>query len=467
MEEMLKEKYIFYEEIGKGGSGKVFKAYDRHLQCLVAVKRFRAEDKISEKELGMLKELRHPVFPAVLDFLEDGEFKYLVMEYIEGRNLEDYIREKGAVGQEQAVEWALELAEVLTELHERKYPVIYRDMKPANIMIDEKNRVRLVDFGTALLRYQEGEEACAGGTWGYAAPEQFVKGGGMADERSDVYGLGTTLFHMLTGCDPSKPPFLMQPLRFYDRKLSAGLERAVRKATEQEREKRYATIRRMKQDLENYRRSDRIKAGAETGIKAAYGIVLTGMMLLFLRLWVWLERQEAYGQRGNAAGLGMGFGRTWAEREFLLLAACIFMLCIGRAVINRLRCRGCRGIRQEKNVLLTVKKGKGLVTVFLIAVCTAGIAAGGNVWAKDGKEQIGTEAAEPKENLLFVIVRNGQGQKLLIRYDAEYRLSETLRLEFPLEDFEQGEHYELRLECVNRDSGAAQSRVLLFAPQEQ
>ncbi len=466
MDGMLREKYIFYEEIGRGGSGKVFKAYDRHLQCLVAVKRFRAEDRISEKELSMLKELRHPVFPAVLDFMEDREYKYLVMEYIEGRDLEDYIRENAAVDQEQAVEWALELAEVLTELHERKCPVIYRDMKPANIMIDEKNHVRLVDFGTALLRYQEGDEACAGGTWGYAAPEQFVKGGGsMVDERSDVYGLGTTLFHMLTGCDPSKPPFLMLPVRFYDRKLSAGLERIIRKATEREKEKRYASVRRMKQDLENYRRSDRVRAYAETGIKAVYGIALAGLMLLFLWLWVGLEGQEIYGQRVTAAGSGRNLWKTLAEKEFLFIAACIFMLCFGREVISRLRCRGCRGIRQEKNVLLTVKKGKGLAAALLIAVWAAGITAGENAWAMDGGEHIGTGTEE--ENTLFVIVRNGQGQKLLIRYDAEYKLSETLRLELPLEDFEEGEHYELRLECVNRDSGAAQSRILLFAPQEQ
>jgi len=109
----FKEKYVFCGELGSGGSGTVFQAYDRHLECHVAVKRFRAGDGIPGRELEMLKELRHPAFPAVMDYLEEDGYRYLVMEYIEGRNLADYIRDKGAVRQEQAVQWALELAEVL------------------------------------------------------------------------------------------------------------------------------------------------------------------------------------------------------------------------------------------------------------------------------------------------------------------------------------------------------------------
>lgn len=122
------------------------------------------------------------------------------MEYIEGRNLEKYIREKGAVRQEQAVKIACELAEVLIYLHESKLPVVYLDMKPANIILDDKGMLHLVDFGTACLRYQEKEKTGCAGTCGYAAPEQLtVSGRGKADERSDIYGLGATLFHMLTG----------------------------------------------------------------------------------------------------------------------------------------------------------------------------------------------------------------------------------------------------------------------------
>ena len=467
MEEKLKEKYIFYEEIGSGGSGTVFKAYDRHLQRLAAVKRFPAEDAASGRELGMLKELCHPAFPAVTDYIEEQEYKYLVMEYIEGKNLADYIREHGSVDQERAVKWALELAEALLYLHERKCPVIYRDMKPANIIIDGKEHVRMVDFGTAFLRYQEGEETCAGGTWGYAAPEQFEKGcGRKVDERSDLYGLGATLFHMLTGCDPSRPPFLMQPLRSYDRRLSAELERIVHKATEQEREKRYASVRRMKQELENYGKADRLKRLAQNAVKAVYGAALTTASFFFFRSWTWIERMDgglgeeimAGKEYGMAGMFGMyGIKRSAAEGRMLQAAVCILLLCIGKSMVSRWKSRGYRSVRQEKNVLLTVKRGKGLAMALVLGVLAAGRAGSGNVWAKDAAGYAQTQAEE--ERKLFVIVRNELGQKLLIRYDAEYPLSDTLKLELPLKNFEEGEHYELRLECINRETGAAQSRT--------
>ena len=139
----------------------------------------------------------------------------------------------------------------------------------------------------------------------------------------------------------------------------------------------------------------------------------------------------------------------------LFTAVCILLLCIGKSAADRWGSRGYRSVRQEKSVLLTVKKGKGLALVFLLGVLAAGRSGAGSVWAKDTAGYIQNGA----EHTLFVIVRNGQGQKLLIRYDAEYPLSDTLRLELPLKNFEEGEHYELRLECINRETGAAQSRT--------
>lgn len=442
MEETIKEKYVFYEELGSGGSGRVFKAYDRHLKSFVAIKRFRAEDGISGRELEMLKELRHSAFPVVTDYMEESGYQYLVMEYIEGRNLADYIEEEGAIEQERAVTWALELAEVLIYLHERKCPVIYQDMKPANIMIDRKGNLRLVDFGTAFLRYQEGQEVCAGGTWGYAPPEQFeMEGGRVVDERSDIYGLGATLFHMLTGCNPSLPPFLMQSIRFYDRKLSVELEKIVRRATEQEKEKRYPTVRQLKQELENYRRADRRKEYAVKTIKMVYGMAVAGFMFSFMWLWAWLEKVESGGYEVSMGEKRAMEGNAW------LIAGCVLLLCIGKSVAERWMSRGYRSVRQEKSMLLTMKKGKGLAMMtLLLGMLAAGMAGSGRVWAKE-------------DNILFVIVRNEKGQKILIRYDAEYLLSDTLKLELPLKNFKEGERYELRLECTNRETGEMQSRT--------
>lgn len=452
----LRGKYVLGRELGSGGSGTVFQAYDRHLECPVAVKRFRTGDGIPGRELLMLKELRHPAFPTVIDYLEEDGFRYLVMEYIEGKNLADYIREEGAVGQEQAVKWALELAEVLLYLHERECPVVYRDMKPSNVLIDRKGNVRLVDFGTAFLCYQEGAGEYAGGTWGYAAPEQFGAGSSRGvDVRSDVYGLGATLFHMLTGCDPSKPPFLMQPIRFYDRRLSAELERIVGKATEREKENRYPNIRRMKQALENYGKGDRVRESAAKAVKLSYAAALGGCMFVFFRLWAWMEWLERQGYR-KTTGTGPGEAEKW----LLLAAGGVLLLCMGKGMAVKWSARGYRSIRQEKNVLLTAKKGKGLANGLLFVLLAAGMAGGIRVSAEGNPmEAMGEMREEASEQDLFVVVRGGKGKKLLIRYDAEYPLTETLKLELPLKNFAQGEHYELRLECTNRGTGETSSRI--------
>lgn len=149
------EKYIFYEELGSGGSGTVYRVYDTHLKCERAVKKFYGEEKIWEKERNMMQELRHPLLPMIVDSIEIGDERYLVMEYIEGKNLEEYIREKGCVAEEQAVRWTMELVDFFIYLHERQNPIIYRDMKPANIIVDGDGKIHLVDFGTAWLPYQE------------------------------------------------------------------------------------------------------------------------------------------------------------------------------------------------------------------------------------------------------------------------------------------------------------------------
>lgn len=136
------------------------------------------------------------------------------------------------------------------------------------------------------------------------------------------------------------------------------------------------------------------------------------------------------------------------------------MLCIGKGMVAKWFSRGCRSIRQEKNVLLTAKRGKGLVSVLLLALLATGTVKGIRVSAESKPmEPMGEMRTEVSEQDLFVVVRSGKGQKLLVRYDAEYPLTETLKLELPLKNFAQGEHYELRLECTNRETGETSSRI--------
>lgn len=418
------EKYIFYEELGSGGSGKVYRVYDTHLKCDRAVKKFYGEEKVWEKERNMMKELRHPLLPMIVDSIEAGDERYLVMEYIEGKNLEEYIEEKGCVAEKQAVKWALELADFLIYLHERQNPIIYRDMKPANIIIDGGGKIHLVDLGTAWRPYQEGEEADGAGTYGYAAPEQISGGLGGADERSDIYGLGATLYHMLTGDNPSKPPYLIQPIRFFDGRLSVGLEKIVNKAVEEGKEKRYQTMRQFSFALERYKKADETHRYVENAVKFLYYGSVFCLCAIF-------------------AGLS---GKQGREKDILLAAAAIIALCVIKSIVCIWNGRGRRGIRQERNILLTEKKGGGLMLSLLIV---------GVLFAASAS----VHAAAKEEKLLLVEVRNEQGQKLLIRYDAVYQLTGIFKLELPLSNFEEGQIYRLRLECINCETEEISSRT--------
>lgn len=442
MVEECMDKYQLCKKIGSGGSGIVWKAYDRYVERYVAIKEFEKESAEADWEVEMLKELNHSAFPIIFDYVKSENANYLVMEYIEGQNLLHYIEENGKVEQEQAVQWTMELAEVLQFLHERKQPVLYRDMKPANVLIDTKGNIRLIDFGTVCYRYEQKAQVCkVAGTKGYAAPEQMEETGVRSvDERCDIYGLGATLFHMLTGCNPSMPPFLLQPLRTYDRRLSAGLEKIVAKATAGEKERRYANIRRMKRDLEKYKVKDKVRKTISKAFVTGYYVCLAGGACHFLSCW---GKAERYLIGTEVSHMGE---KQMIETQMLSAACFLLILCIGKCIAELWNKRGIRGIRQERNIILTEKKSNGIFLIF------AGLLIAGCLLAKQ-------EVSAQGENTLFVNVRNSKGQKLLIRYDAEYPLADTLRLELPLDNFEKGERYELRLECRNRDTGESQSRI--------
>lgn len=465
MGRVYEEKYEVKEELGSGGSGRVYKVYDRHLKCHMAMKEFKKENGTSLKELEILKELKHPALPVVIDCMEDSEYRYLIMEYIEGKTLKEYLEEKGAVSESQAVSWALELCDILIYLHERKMPVIYRDMKPANIIIDYHGKIRLIDFGTAYRLYHDDCESCLIiGTCGYAAPEQFETGTGKKDdERCDIYGLGTTLFHMLTGCNPSRPPYLITPIRFHNEGLSSGLERVVHKAVRQERDKRYQNVRAFREALELYKRTDYLKRYIGSGIEKAYNALL----LLAVPTVIYQCSQ---------LGIVKGFvlypaliGNVGIRRKLLELAVKLLLLCLGKKVLGDIRRKGFGGLFTRsgrdwhliKNVLLTEKKGRGLFT-FSAAFIGAAMLAGSNpAVSVSAKETVcyNQEETEHGVNNLTVYVRNEKGQKILIKYDAVYIPENTFRLELPLSNFESGEEYELRLECTNRETKEKSSRT--------
>lgn len=278
MEEKLNiGKYTVIRRIGRGGEGSVYLARDEELQRMVAVKMIRGQDEAigednvdgdgrgckacgNDKEEGAqimreaecLQRLKHPMLPVVYDLLWDDGW-YLVMEYIQGITLHEYIARNGYAGEAQACAWAEQLLDILGYLHTRKTPVIYRDLKPQNIIVCPDGGLRLVDFGAAYRRdFGVGAEAGMAVTPGYGAPEQFGRTGHgvCADERSDIYALGKVLYYMVTGADPAKPPYTSLSIRDYQPLLPERLERIIRRCIQEEPGERYQVVEEIRRDLD-------------------------------------------------------------------------------------------------------------------------------------------------------------------------------------------------------------------------
>jgi serine/threonine-protein kinase len=163
-----------------------------------------------EHEANLLKRLRHERIPRIYaDFKDEGR-QYLAMDFVEGQDLEEVIKRNRTIPEDQALKWADEICDVLEYLHSQKpEPIIFRDMKPSNVMIEPDGNVKLIDFGIAKV-FQQAQRGTQIGTPGYAPPEQYQ---GLATPSSDIYALAATLHHALTGRDPrDEPPFSFPPV---------------------------------------------------------------------------------------------------------------------------------------------------------------------------------------------------------------------------------------------------------------
>ena len=257
---LIDNKYKILSRIGQGGMSTVYLAMNERANKPWAIKEIRKTDSVDFKiklesiktETELLKTLSHPNLPSVIDIIDYEESILIVMDYIEGNTLSLAVSEYGPQPQEYVIEWAKQLCNVLGYLHSQNPPIIYRDLKPGNIMLKPDGTIVLIDFGTAR-QYKESniEDTTCLGTRGYAAPEQFG-GKGQTDERTDIYCLGTTMYHLLTGKNPSEPPYEMYPIRYWNEKFSQGLERIILKCTQMNPEKRYHNCAEVLYDLDHY-----------------------------------------------------------------------------------------------------------------------------------------------------------------------------------------------------------------------
>lgn len=415
MEPIIIDKYQIIKEIGRGGMGCVYQVKDIHLDKLWAMKVVclnpeRAKEKESqkmyfeqlEKEANTLKELEHPLLPMIVDLIRIDLGIAIVMEYIEGITMERYIEEQGMIPQRQVVSWGMQLAEVLKYLHNRNPVIIYGDMKPSNIMVKHDGSIKVIDFGTVMEEtYIHSNRRL--GTYGYAAPELIGKEKRAAginfyiednsiDQRSDIYSLGATLYHMVTGESPSKSSYEMRPIRELNGTLSEGLEKIILRCTKKSPDERYQSSSECIKDLERYKQLElRYKC-----MKKMLSVLSGGFAL------------------GAIIYIGIGLLRSYQEYESeAAINALISVICASITLTLRSICVTYRQkkyfcVRQERNIIRTEKKVIGLWCLMVMVLLNTSFG-----YAKD------------TENLQ-IQVKDSYGRDLLIREGSTYYTTEPL-----------------------------------------
>ena len=267
---MLGNRYLVLRKLGQGGFGAVYLVNDTRLgnkpcalkemsdSALVdALEKQKARDAFHQ-EARLLSTLSHYNLPRVTDYFSEGEKQFLVMDYLEGQTLADLLETRTElpvphpVPETQVVNWAEQLCDVLQYLHMRNPPIIFRDIKPGNIMVSPDGQtVKLIDFGIArLFKAGAGKDTTLLGTPGYAPQEQYGKG--QSDARSDVYALGATLHHVLTLRDPGDQPFKFPPVRSLNPHISPELDKVVARAVELLPANRWQSADEMKRALQSH-----------------------------------------------------------------------------------------------------------------------------------------------------------------------------------------------------------------------
>lgn len=258
---LLKQRYRIIEPVGQGGFGAVYQAEDIQLgNRQVAIKEMsqaglspqeqkEAADAFRQEAI-MLAHLQHPNLPGIIEHFEEDQRWYLVMSFIEGETLEDYLgkQPEGKIPLNEAIDIGVQICTVLNYLHDQQPPIIFRDLKPANIMRTPGGHIYLIDFGIArIFKPGKARDTAAYGSTGYAAPEQY---GRTTSPRSDIYSLGATLHQLISGHDPSLSPFHFPPLQTLVPAVPPGLATFITQMLDMDESKRPGNMQDVKQVLQ-------------------------------------------------------------------------------------------------------------------------------------------------------------------------------------------------------------------------
>lgn len=393
MEEKLIGKYRIIRKLGEGGIGDVYLVEDISLQKLYAMKEGPREMMLAEAD--RMKTMSDRRFPYLVDVFETEDKGFVIMEYIEGPTLEEYIRKHAPMSEQETLLIMRQLAGMLDYLHSHRPAVIYLDLKPSNLVLQADGGLRLIDFGSSLQGFGRLRTAYSYGTYGYCAPEQ--KKGQALTPACDIYACGVIMYYMLTGIDPSKPPYGISSLKDMPLTVSPALEKIINTCCNPDSGKRYADGRILLEKLNSV--STRKEELKDTFVLIAYYVVLfaaaayTGWGVFRL-----------YAGDDNKASLIIG-----------MLALCI-AACLARKIIMDRHIRKHFIKKREWNIIYTEKKTIGLWALVMIIFLASGCI----------KQEV--------PDRLTVYVSDSSGNCILIRDGCEYQTVGDLNFCLPVEE---------------------------------
>ena len=263
--DIVNDTYSIVEEIGSGGMGVVYLAYHLRLQKYVVMKKIKnrnLDSSFLRNEVDILKKLHHPYLPQVYDIIEYEYDFYTVIDYIDGKDLEHFINDGYVFTESQLIKWLRQLCEVLDYLHCNNPPIIHTDIKPANIIVRDNGDICLIDFGISL----SADDAVKGYSKNYSSPEQYMNVMNILngtpefnvqlDGRTDIYSLGATYYHLMTGCIPDIEDETLPALEEYELPYSQPFVSIIGKAMEWDIKKRYKSAAKMLSAVDNIKKQD-------------------------------------------------------------------------------------------------------------------------------------------------------------------------------------------------------------------
>lgn len=403
---------------GQGGFGDVYRGFDERMERPVAIKYVY---KVGEHEAEVMRNLRNPGLPELYDILNSDGQTIIVMEWIEGQTLENLINEKGAIQEARAYAIGLELLNILDYLHSRRPAIIYQDLKPANIMMTPAGHIKLIDFGTALIRDHSDEVKRLAGTVGYGAPEQRgITGMQHADTYSDIYAWGAVMYSLVSGQILSKPPYTMQKIRLVAPNISFGMAHVISKATRRDVKKRYSSVQEVRRSLDSSVCRDFL-------CRFVYMLLACAIVCPFAYAWYEGWKSGLYDYIAMN-GLNIKVGLAGLTDEYFRLLGMLISTAGGMLFgLRKIHMR--RFIRIDRSEYLSDRRYPGL----WIVACILGIVLGAALGERNGMK-----VSYAAENISILPIRfvDENGNNMLVRYDAPFTAKGdmTIRLDREIVD---------------------------------